>query len=62
MNVKYSTLLKIKVLLLLLYIILLVNATHPILQASNCFDYTTTLFDVDTDNDLGFTTGMTIDP
>ena len=27
-----------------------------------CFDYTTTLFDVDTDNDLGFTTGFTMDP
>ena len=40
------------------------NLTATLEQASlpKCFDYTTTLFDVDTDNDLGFTTGFTLDP
>ena len=38
------------------------KATLEQSSLSKCFDYTTTLFDVDTDNDLGFTTGFTMDP
>ena len=41
---------------------LTLKATLEQSSQPKCFDYTTTLFDVDTDNDLGFTTGFTMDP
>ena len=59
---------KSPLILLLLYASLVFSKTLTLkatLEQSSqpkCFDYTTTLFDVDTDNDLGFTTGFTMDP
>ena len=34
----------------------------PALTRPNCFDYTATIFDTDTSNDLGFTTALTLAP
>ena len=37
-------------------------ATTPPLTRQNCFNYSATIFDTDTSNDLGLTTALTLKP